>query len=143
MKLVRRVDERVKLKGAYLTVASLDCADPAKVKALVTAWYREKATLRLKERFDVISRRFRRFGLAPSLLILRSMPRRWGSYTNTGRILLNPDLIRAPTHCIDYVITHELIHLAYPDHGTDFQEMLDALMPDWRSRKVRLEHLLS
>jgi predicted metal-dependent hydrolase len=143
LKVVRGLAEGVKLKGAYLTVSVPDRADLAKVKTLVRAWYREKALLRLQERFDLVSRRFKRYGLVPSKLILRAMPRRWGSYTNSGRILLNPDLIRAPMYCIDYVITHELIHLAHPDHGAGFQDMLDALMPDWYIRKARLESLLS
>jgi predicted metal-dependent hydrolase len=56
------------------------------------------------------------------------MPRRWGSFTTSGRILLNPGLIRAPTPCIDYVIVHELAH---PDHGPAFYEVLAAIMPDW------------
>jgi predicted metal-dependent hydrolase len=58
-------------------------------------------------------------------------------------ISLNPDLIRAPTACIDYVITHELIHLIHPHHGHAFYELLETLMPDWRKRKQRLERLLS
>jgi len=52
-----------------------------------------------------------------SPLILRSMPRRWGSYNSTGRVLLNSDLIRAPVPCIDYVITHELVHIVHRNHG--------------------------
>ena len=57
--------------------------------------------------------------------------------------ILNPDLIRVPTACIDYVITHELIHLIHPHHGQAFYDSLETLMPDWRSRKQRLERLLS
>jgi len=47
------------------------------------------------------------------------------------------------THCIDYVITHELVHLIHPHHGAAFYDLLEALMPDWRKRKQRLEHILS
>jgi predicted metal-dependent hydrolase len=45
--------------------------------------------------------------------------------------------------CIDYVITHELTHLIHPHHGRAFYDLLEALMPDWRSRKQRLERILS
>jgi predicted metal-dependent hydrolase len=74
--------------------------------------------------------------------MLRSMPRRWGSFSRTGRILLNPDLIRAPVACIDYVITHEMIHLIHPNHGLDFYDLLETLMPGWRTRKQRLERVM-
>jgi predicted metal-dependent hydrolase len=70
------------------------------------------------------------------------MPRRWGSFSRTGRILLNPDLIRAPVACIDYVITHEMIHLIHPNHGPDFYDLLETLMPDWRVRKQKLERIM-
>jgi predicted metal-dependent hydrolase len=82
-------------------------------------------------------------GCQPPLPIFRSMPRRWGSWSRSGRISLNPELIRAPTACIDYVITHELIHLIHPHHGAAFYELLETLMPDWRNRKQRLERTLS
>jgi glyoxylate carboligase len=61
------------------------------------------------------------------VLVMRSMSRRWGSYNGLGRVLLNPDLIRAPTACIDYVITHELVHILHPNHGQKFYELLESL----------------
>ena len=69
------------------------------------------------------------------------MKRRWGSCSGTGRILLNTELVKAPVHCIDYVITHELCHLRFASHGPEFYRLLDRLMPDWRQRKERLERV--
>jgi predicted metal-dependent hydrolase len=71
------------------------------------------------------------------------MSHRWGSYSKTGRVLLNPDLIRAPTACIDYVIIHELAHVVHPHHGAKFFDLIDAMMPDWKQRKERLERTLA
>ena len=68
------------------------------------------------------------------------MSRRWGSYSKTGKVLLNLDLIRAPIECIDYVITHELAHVFYRNHGTKFFDLIESMMPDWKKRKDRLEH---
>jgi hypothetical protein len=53
--------------------------------------------------------------------------------------MLNTELIKAPIHCIDYVITHELCHLKYPSHDKKFYRLLSACMPDWERRKERLE----
>jgi hypothetical protein len=39
--------------------------------------------------------------------------------------------------------THELIHLIHPHHGQPFYDLLEILMPDWRSRKQRLEKILA
>jgi predicted metal-dependent hydrolase len=143
LKLTMSETEAVKLKGAYLWVASHSRNDPSRVRRLVKAWYRERAKVRLRERFDAIAPRFVLLGYRPSAPMLRSMSRRWGSYNSTGRVLLNPDLIRAPVRCIDYVITHELVHIVHPNHGPKFYELIEALMPDWLSRKARLEQILS
>ncbi|WP_410052725.1 M48 family metallopeptidase [Bradyrhizobium sp. SZCCHNS2006] len=51
--------------------------------------------------------------------------------------------MRAPTGCIDCLITQELVHLIHPHHGATFYELLETLMPDWLSRKHRLERNLS
>lgn len=61
----------------------------------------------------------------------------------SGRLTLNPDLVRAPMDSIDYVITHELCHLAEPNHSRAFYELQSNVMPDWESRKLRLEHALA
>lgn len=61
----------------------------------------------------------------------------------TGRLTLNPDLVRAPIECIDYVITHELCHLAEPNHDKSFFELQSWVMPDWERRKQRLEMMLA
>ncbi|MBR1141723.1 M48 family metallopeptidase [Bradyrhizobium sp. AUGA SZCCT0431] len=143
LKLHKRAGEEVKLKGGLLHVGSPEHRDARAVKRLVQNWYREKGRVRIADRFTIISARFVKMGCEPPAPIFRSMPRRWGSWSRNGRISLNPDLIRAPTACIDYVITHELIHLIHPHHGPAFYELLETLMPDWRSRKQRLERILA
>jgi predicted metal-dependent hydrolase len=143
LKLRKSPEEEVKLKGAFLYVASPKHREPHEVKRLVSGWYREKGRARIVDRFKIISARFEKMGCRPPVPIFRSMPRRWGSLSGNGRMSLNPDLIRAPTMCIDYVITHELIHLIHPNHGPAFYKLLDTVMPDWRSRKERLERTLS
>jgi predicted metal-dependent hydrolase len=143
LKLRKSELEEVKLKGGILHVASPQHSEPREVKKLVQNWYHEKGRARIADRFTIISSRFVKMGCQPPAPIFRSMPRRWGSWSRSGRISLNPDLIRAPSACIDYVITHELTHLIHPHHGRSFYELLETFMPDWRSRKQRLERLLS
>lgn len=53
--------------------------------------------------------------------------------------LLNSELIKAPKHCIDYVILHELMHFKYEDHNTHFHTFITSLMPDWEKRKKILD----
>ena len=56
-----------------------------------------------------------------------------------GMVTLNPELVKAPKECIDYVVTHELYHLKYHDHSPEFYKLLDAVIPGWEKVKHRLE----
>ena len=56
-----------------------------------------------------------------------------------NKILLNIELIRVPSYCIEYVVMHEMCHLKHPNHDNNFYDFLALVMPDWRDRKERLE----
>lgn len=55
---------------------------------------------------------------------------------------LNSRLVQAPRSCIEYVIVHELCHLVHKNHSSEFFALLGRVMPDWQSRKQRLEEAL-
>ena len=114
-------------------------AQRQQVKRLVDSWLREKAEAifasLLAECLDMTAA----IGVraAPPLRI-RQMKRRWGSCSSRGVVTLNPDLVAAPKDCIKYVIIHELCHLVEMNHSKRFYKLLGGLMPDWKSRKERL-----
>jgi len=55
-------------------------------------------------------------------------------------ITLNTELVKAPIHCVDYVIVHELCHLLYLHHDTNFYQLINKILPDWERRKERLDN---
>lgn len=69
------------------------------------------------------------------------MPRRWGSCSQRGTVTLNPELVKAPLSCIDYVLVHELCHRIVPDHSPRFFRLLTAHVPDWERRRGQLNGL--
>ena len=79
----------------------------------------------------------------PSSIVLREMPTRWGSCTPKGKIILNPELIKAPKGCIEYVIIHELCHLIHLDHTQKFLDLQIKEMKNWEKWKMKLEKLLA
>lgn len=81
--------------------------------------------------------------IEPESIVFRDMPTRWGSCTPKGKIILNPELIKAPKGCIEYVIIHELCHLIYLDHTRKFIDLQTKEMPDWEKWKTKLENLLA
>ena len=62
---------------------------------------------------------------------LRDMRTRWGSCTPaTGRIRVNTRLAAYPPTCLDYVVAHELTHLAEASHNKRFHRLLASIYPD-------------
>lgn len=135
--------EEVKLIGGFLEVYT---NERRKVKALVENWFLQKA----KEKLHFIAQPlFDRFILKHHLSLftfhfsLKKMSTRWGSCTAKGKIILNPELIKAPKGCIEYVIIHELCHLIHHDHTQKFIDLQTKEMKDWEKWKMKLEKLLA
>lgn len=140
LKLVPGKFESVKLKGKFIEVIT---NEKAKAKQLLSDWYLQNA----KEKFHSIARplieKFRKYKVEPTSIVFRDMPTRWGSCTPKGKIILNPELIKAPKGCIEYVIIHELCHLIHHDHTQKFIDLQTKEMKDWEKWKTKLEKLLA
>ncbi|MDJ0357497.1 SprT family zinc-dependent metalloprotease [Paenarthrobacter sp. PH39-S1] len=135
---------QVKMVRGFLEVTGIAFDDTAAIEKYVTSWFRERARIQLPRRVELNRQRFQIPGaVEPAGLRLQRMPKRWGSMSPGGRLLLNPNLICAPMDSIDYVITHELCHLLIPNHSRDFYELQETVMPDWQRRKQRLERILA
>ncbi|MCA9129336.1 MAG: M48 family metallopeptidase [Planctomycetales bacterium] len=138
---VRKADKTsVKLAGKFLHVSQPDTSDRNVTEQLVSQWYRLHAESTFARRTANCVEKCKSLKLtALPKISVRQMSRRWGSCTKAGNITLNLDLIRVPIHCIDYVIIHELCHLKIHDHSPSFYRTLTRILPDWESRKERLE----
>ena len=79
-------------------------------------------------------------GVTVGRLDYRKMKSRWGScQPSTGRICINVVLALYPPECLEYVVVHELCHLLVSGHGPEFHALMDRVMPDWRTRKAKLQ----
>lgn len=135
--------EHVRLDSGYLHIFTSATDSIEAKRALLHAWYRRHAERVLPERVAACVAHPLLRRTQPSAIQIRTLAKRWGSCSPTGRLSLNVDLIRAPRGCIDYVITHELCHLILPNHSAKFTRLLDRVMPDWRDRKQQLERRLA
>ncbi len=54
-------------------------------------------------------------------------------------ITLNPQLVKAPSQCVDYVIAHELCHLQELNDSQVFYALQEQLYPAWREAKTHLK----
>lgn len=114
--------------------------DAADVSRALQRWYRQRALSYFGLRTARLSAELPWVETTPSVKLLK-MRRYWGSCSPHGAITLNPALIKAPVHCVEYVLLHELCHLAEHNHSSRFYALLDRHMPDWREAKKELDGL--
>ncbi len=132
------LDKVILSRGILQIYTTHSVTDSMHTKKLINAWYTEKTMDFFTGRFAETLKRFD-YNFE-SKLIIREMPKRWGSFVGNKRIVLNPRLIYTARECIDYVITHELCHLQYKDHNKKFFLFLDKKYPGWKRVKEKLEN---
>ncbi len=140
LKIESNNTESVKLKGKYIIVKT---SDKSKTEQLINKWYLQHAKIKFHNIARPLIEQFKKYNVEPSSIMLRDMATRWGSCTPKGKIILNPELIKAPKGCIEYVIIHELCHLIHHDHTRRFIDLQTKEMPDWERWKSKLEKLLA
>jgi predicted metal-dependent hydrolase len=68
-------------------------------------------------------------------IAIRDQRTRWGSCSARGTLSFNWRLVLAPESVLEYVVVHELCHLAEPNHSPRFWALLEAARPGYRVEK--------
>lgn len=141
LKVKKSGENVVKLKGGFIYVYTLN-NESKSVKKLLIEWYMKHSIRIFEKHFKKCLNSFLRYKIGEPDLGIQRMKNRWGSCTAAGKIILNPELIKAPTKCIDYVIYHELCHLIEPNHTKQFYALQDSIFPENKYWKSRLEEVM-
>ncbi len=107
-----------------------------KLRQTLRTHYRKISVELLRRRTDFWTEKT---GLRPTGLSFRGQKTRWGSCSPMGQISLNWKLICADPGVIDYVIIHELCHLAHMNHSPKFWNLVALHCPDWKDKKRWLQ----
>ena len=119
---------------AFLTVRKESNAQQR--ENFVNGWYREVLKSEIEKRLPELEKSS---GFHCNGWQVKYMTTRWGTCnTETKKIWLNLQLAKKPLICLDYIILHELVHLAIRNHSESFTAMMDQLMPAWREVRNRL-----
>lgn len=73
---------------------------------------------------------------------VRNARGRWGSCTNGGALSFNYRLVKIPVELAEYVVAHELAHLAEHNHGPKFWKLVSETIPDYKERRKNLRKFL-
>lgn len=113
----------VRSEGEHLLVPQSARAAP---RAL--AWLKLRARRRIEERVPHYAALL---GRLPGRISLRDPRSRWGSCSAAGDLMFSWRLIMAPPEVLDYVVAHEVAHLAQMNHSAAFWAEVARLMPGY------------
>ncbi len=103
------------------------------IRTALERWYRREAGELFAGR---VFHYARRMGENPSRISVRGQKRIWGSCSiHRKSIRLNWLLVMAPLEVVDYVIVHELAHLAVADHSPRFWRRVAEVLPDYEAHR--------
>ena len=100
-----------------------------KAEKVFKQFYKEKAEKKIAERLILIEDKFQQ---KPSSIKVLELQNRWASWTPKNGLKFHWKCAMAPVPVLDYIITHEMVHLKYPNHSPDFWNELDKKMPNYK-----------
>jgi predicted metal-dependent hydrolase len=101
----------------------------------IERWYRQRARAELQPRLD---RACALADLSYTRLSIRDQRTRWGSCSRSGAISFNWRLLLAPEEVAEYVVWHEVCHLAVMDHSPRFWSLVTRYCQDHRQHAAWL-----
>ena len=134
---------QVKLKAGKLEVICKNDIKQDTVKKLLAKWYYQHAEKKFNTLLLESYSKFKEYDFKVPQIEIRRMNKRWGSCNTIDKITINPEIIKAPSKCIEYLITHEMCHFIERNHTKKFYTILTDVMPNWEKWKNRLEQKLS
>lgn len=108
-----------------------------KAESVFITWYRKQARKVLSERVEFFARQH---GMKAGKIRISSARTRWGSCSSKKTLSFTWRLVMAPKEVIDYVVVHELCHLKEMNHSKAFWAQVEAILPDYKSRRKWLKN---
>ena len=107
------------------------------IRPKMIQWYQQQAK-------EIIGGRVwhyaRIMNVQPQTIAIRNQRRIWGSCDYRKKsIRLNWQIVMTPLSVIDYVVVHELCHLAVPNHSPRFWRKVAQVIPDYLHRQKWLK----
>lgn len=102
--------------------------------------------LRLRETTRALVHERLRYFNAHYRLVLRKVfiknhKSRWGSCSESGNLNFNYKLIFLPSEIADYIVVHELCHIAELNHSPRFWRLVERTIPHHKGLRRRLRLL--
>jgi predicted metal-dependent hydrolase len=101
-------------------------------------WFKKAAAKTMPAR---VTRFAKLMKLTPAKISISSGKRQWGCCNARAEIKLSYRLLMVPQQLADYVIIHELAHIAHLNHGKRFWALVEKYVPDYVEKRRALNKL--
>ena len=78
------------------------------------------------------------YNLPLNKISIRNQRTKWGSCSSSGNLSFNYRLCFLPDNLSDYIVVHELCHLAFMDHSQYFWDKVSITIPDYILRRKNM-----
>ena len=95
-------------------------------------WLRRQARAEIEKQLAAVTARLRQ---RPGRVYVMGQRTKWGNCSAQRNLSFNWRLILAPDFVLRYLVTHEAVHLAVPDHSAKFWLTVQSLCPETERAK--------
>lgn len=81
------------------------------------------------------------YGFVYTRVSIRNQRTRWGSCSRSGTLSFNVRLVMIDPTLADFVIVHELCHIAEMNHSRNFWALVERTIPDYKKRRSELRRI--
>ena len=121
----------VRRQGTEILVAG----GPEHLARRLRDWLRKEARSQIGR---LVGDKAAALGRTAGRITIRDTRSRWGSCSADGNLSFCWRLVMAPETVLDYVVAHEVAHLAEPHHGPKFWRLVKTLTPDMKASRAWL-----
>jgi predicted metal-dependent hydrolase len=123
--------ESVRMDRGRIVMPRAEVTNGTAGKALIR-WYRSRGERWLPGRLVPWAARM---GLPAGAVEVRDLGYRWGSASSSGTLNVHWATLQLLPRLIDYVLVHELAHIAHRQHTPQFWATVERALPDYERRK--------
>ena len=117
---------RILHDGAKLLILRSSTSETPPARSLEN-WLRKQARAEIVGHLEKLTRRLKR---EPGKVMIMGQRTKWGNCSALQNLSFNWRLILAPDFVLRYLVTHEAVHLAVPDHSQKFWLTVRSLCPE-------------
>ena len=134
--LLKEGKNSISIEGDHCYVNFKNLSNQLKLKEFFKIWIKKYALNYFAQRVQELCKEN---NLKVNATLISNAKTRWGTCNSRKEIRLNWRLIQAPPFVIDYVICHELSHLKFMNHSSDFWQQVQLLFPNYKEAELYLK----